>query len=546
MNCGMAEIKRSRSPSPGSATKNTRKSRTEQEAVALFVFRRDLRVVDNTGLQALVDEAAKQKLNVLPAFFFNPIQCDKNKNQYFGDNFFQFFCQTLEDLDGSTQLNNHLVCLRGSDTECLEQIRKCGYDVTLLGYNEDYTPFAQVRDRLLSDYADEQGMTCVVGKQDYSLRPLDAVISGSDKPYSVFTPFFNTFLSKHASKVAKPIETNVKRIQSMLVEQPKKYFEKYLVDPSQLYTQNKQIAEEGGRTAGLKRLAKVKSMKKYAEERDCIAHDATSHLSPYMKCGAVSVREVWHTSVQHLGRNHAFTRQLAWREFYAMLLFHHTRLAKGQLNAFIGQTDIVAATRPQKNSPFQEKYENFRWNWKPAHFDAFREGRTGVPIVDAAVRCVTATGWCHNRSRLIISNFAVKVLGIDWRECERWFATVAVDYDVANNNGGWLWSSGQGADAQPYFRTFNPFRQAERFDPDCEFIYKWVPELKGVPPEVVHSWENYCAKLEQQNKKAGKSKTSSKRKAEEYDTSYPAPIVDIKEAKAAVIQKFASYASKRK
>ena len=188
MNCGMAEIKRSRSPSPGSATKNTRKSRTEQEAVALFVFRRDLRVVDNTGLQALVDEAAKQKLNVLPAFFFNPIQCDKNKNQYFGDNFFQFFCQTLEDLDGSTQLNNHLVCLRGSDTECLEQIRKCGYDVTLLGYNEDYTPFAQVRDRLLSDYADEQGMTCVVGKQDYSLRPLDAVIRGPTSPTASSRP----------------------------------------------------------------------------------------------------------------------------------------------------------------------------------------------------------------------------------------------------------------------------------------------------------------------------------------------------------------------
>lgn len=540
----MTEVKRSRSPSPGSAQK-AKKSRADAEEVALFLFRRDLRVVDNTGLQGLVEEAAKRSISILPAFFFNPIQCDKKKNPYFGDNFFQFFCQSLEDLDSASQLNKHLVCLRGTDTECLEQIRKCGYNVTVLGYNEDFTPFAHARDQLLSTYADEQGITCVVGKQDYTLRPLDEVVSGSEKPYSVFTPFFNKFLSDHASKVEKPIQTNVKRIQSMLVGQPKKYFEKYLIDPAQLYTHNSKIAEVGGRAEGLKRLAKVKTLKKYADVRDDIAHDQTSHLSPYMKCGTVSMREVWEVSTQSLGKSHPFTRQLMWREFYAMLLFNHPRLAQGQLNAFIGQKEIVATKQPKKNAPFQAKYDTFNWKWKSQHFDAFREGRTGVPIVDAAVRCVTATGWCHNRCRLTISNFAVKVLAIDWRECEKWFATVAVDYDVANNNGGWLWSSGQGADPQPYFRTFNPFRQAERFDPDCEFIYTWVPELKGVPPEVVHSWEDYCAKLDKQKKGGKQKKGAGKKTVEAYETSYPAPIVNIKEGKMAVIEQFKSHSTKK-
>jgi deoxyribodipyrimidine photo-lyase len=543
MKDAMSEGKRSRSPSAARAEVG-KKARTELEKVALFIFRRDLRVVDNTGLQALADVASKRDLRILPVFFFNPIQCDKVKNKYFGENFFQFFCQSLEDLDSPSQLNRHLVCLRGTDVECLEQIRKCGYDVTLLGYNKDYTPFAQSRDLLLSNYADENSMTCVTGKEEYSLRPLDEVVNGQGKPYSVFTPFFNMFLSTHAAKVAKPIETDVKRIESMLVRQPQKHFEKFLVDPAQLYTHNSKIVEKGGRAEGLKRLAAVKSMKNYGDVRNDIAHDQTSHLSPYMKCGNVSVREVWHTAVKHLGRSHPFTRQLAWREFYAMLLYNHPRLAQGQLNAFIGQKEVVKTTRPQVNTPFQEKYLDFKWSWKTAHFDAFREGRTGVPIVDAAVRCVTATGWCHNRCRLIISNFAVKVLEIDWRECERWFATVAIDYDVANNNGGWLWSSGQGADAQPFFRTFNPFRQAQRFDPDCAFIYKWVPELKEVPPEVVHEWDDYCAKLGQQ--KSGKATGPRKGKVTAYATSYPAPIVDIKAAKKEVIDKFYAHTKKRK
>ncbi|TPP53818.1 FAD binding domain of DNA photolyase family protein [Leishmania donovani] len=531
---------RSRSSSTGSAAAEKR-SHTVREEVALFLFRRDLRVVDNTGLQALCDEAARRSIPVLPAFFFNPIQCDKKRNPYFGDAFFQFFCESLIDLDGAAQLNGGLVCLRGSDEDCLQRIRDSGYEVKVLGFNEDYTPFALARDRLLRAYADKQGIVCVTGPHDYSLRPLDEVVKNSEQPYSVFTPFYNKFTAEHAHRVAVPLLVNVSKVQSMLVSQPKKRMEHHLVDPALVYAHMPQVQDHGGRTEGLKRLACVERLKQYADARDDIAGDRTSHLSPHMKCGTVSTREVWHASVRALGTGHPFTRQLVWREFYAMLAFTRPRLLQGQLNSFIGQQDIVKATQPKQNAPFQPSYDNFKWSWKAEHFEAFKEGRTGVPLVDAAVRCLTATGWCHNRCRLVISNFAVKVLGIDWRECERWFATVAVDYDAANNNGGWLWSSGQGADAQPYFRTFNAFRQSERFDPDCKFIFQWVPELAKVPPSVVHHWEGYCARARGKATVTHSRKRNGQGNAEEYSTSYPAPIVDIKAATKAVVEEFKKY-----
>ncbi|KAG5469316.1 hypothetical protein LSCM1_02531 [Leishmania martiniquensis] len=539
-------MKRSRSRSPPSSSVAAEKRPSlEREEVALFLFRRDLRVADNTGLHALCEEAALRSISVLPAFFFNPTQCDKTKNSYFGDAFFQFFCESLDDLDGTEQLNGGLVCLRGSDEECLRHIRESGYDVKVIGFNEDYTPFALVRDQLLRDYAGKQGIACVTGPHDYSLRPLNAVVKDSDQPYSVFTPFYNRFTAEHARHVPRPLPENVTTVQAMLASQPKKRLHRHLVSPSRLYTRMPQVEDRGGRTEGLKRLAYVGRLKNYADVRDDIAGEHTSHLSPHMKCGTVSTREVWHASVQALGLGHPFTRQLVWREFYAMLAFTHPRLLQGQLNSFIGRTDTVKATQPKQNAPFQTVYDNYTWSWKAEHFEAFKEGRTGVPLVDAAVRCLTSTGWCHNRCRLVISNFAVKVLGIDWRECERWFATVAVDYDAANNNGGWLWSSGQGADAQPYFRTFNAFRQSERFDAECNFIFKWVPELAKVPPSVVHKWDEYCAKGRGRATAASPTKRAGKDGAERYPTSYPAPIVDSKAATKAIMEKYKTYLKSR-
>lgn len=529
-------------------------------SVALFIFRRDLRITDNTGLKALCDAAARRSLPVLPVFFFNPVQCDKSRNPYFGAAFFQFFCESLQDLNGPKQLNGRLACLRGGDVECITQIEQCGFTVQMLGYNEDFTPFALTRDERLSNYAAERRIPCVTGSHDYTLLPLDAVVNGSGQPYSVFTPFSHRLLAEHATAIAPPL-TNDDAIDvvSTFYADAATHLKELLVDPATLCIADAARTEAGGRTAGLHRLSQVPHMRHYEEERNSIADDRTSHLSPHLKCGTISIREVWYASVTSLGLHHAFTRQLIWREFYAMLAFEHPRLLQGQLNAFAEKEDGAEAKKsaasPQVNAPYLAKYNNFAWKWDPAHFEAFRSGQTGVPLVDAAVRCLTATGWCHNRCRMVIANFAVKVLSIDWRECERWYATVAVDYDVANNNGGWLWSSGQGADAQPYFRTFNPFRQSERFDPDGAFIFKWVPELRSVPPRIVHNWDAYCEKQARasQNKrtplkKRGKTKDAPPTAGEKkqsgdvgWDTTYPPPIVDIKARTKAVIEKFKAY-----
>ncbi|KAG5495006.1 hypothetical protein JKF63_02058 [Porcisia hertigi] len=543
----MSIRKHSRSPSQSPDSAAVAKTlRVEREEVALFLFRRDLRVADNTGLQALCDEAERRSISILPAFFFNPNQCDKEKNPYFGDAFFQFFCESLVDLDGAEQLNGGLVCLRGSDEECLQRIRDSGYEVKVIGFNEDYTPFALARDELLRDYADKHGVVCVTGSNEYSLRPLGEVVSGTGQPYSVFTHFYNKFIAEHARAVAEPLPGSVKRTLSMMVSEPKKALKHHLVNPAQLYTHMPRLQDRGGRAEGLRRLAYVENLRNYADVRNDIVGDHTSHLSPHLKCGTVSSREVWHASVRALGVGHTFTRQLVWREFFAMLAFTHPRLLQGQLNSFASQTGIVKAPQLKQNAPFQPLYDNYKWRWREEHFEAFKRGCTGVPLVDAAVRCLTATGWCHNRCRLVISNFAVKVLGIDWREGERWFATMAVDYDVANNNGGWLWSSGQGADAQPFFRTFNPFRQSERYDPDCKFIFQWVPELVKVPPSVVHKWDEYCTKGSSKAGGASPRQRCSKGTAQKYPTSYPAPIVDTKASTKAIIQEFQSYRQSKK
>uniref|UniRef100_A0A0A9ZFL0 Deoxyribodipyrimidine photo-lyase n=1 Tax=Lygus hesperus TaxID=30085 RepID=A0A0A9ZFL0_LYGHE len=376
-------------------------------------------------------------------------------------------CQSLHDLD-EKQLNGRLVCLRGSDEQCLKQISKSGLQLSIIGFNCDYTPFAMVRDERMEQYCIQHNIECVKSKFDYTLLPLDSVMNGSDQPYSMFTPFYNKLMSEHASKIQR-VDTTPFHVDRMFFENGKKYLAKYIIDPISLMngstTSNTgaslvRSTEAGGRAEGLKKITGIKTMIDYKQVRDFLGRDKTSHLSPHLKFGTVSIREAWHTAVQALGSDHALVRQFVWREFYSMLIYHHPRLVQGQLNVFRATKD----EKPKLNAPFQAKFDKFKWKWDSKHYELFKQGQTGVPLVDAAVRCLNATGWCHNRARLVAGSFLVKVLGVDWREGERWYATVAVDYDVANNSGGWLWVSGQGADAQPFFRMFNPYRQSQKFD----------------------------------------------------------------------------------
>nr|CCC52030.1 putative deoxyribodipyrimidine photolyase [Trypanosoma vivax Y486] len=541
--------------------------------VSVFIFRRDFRLVDNTGLMILLKAAAGQLLPIIPLFLFNPMQCDPDKNPYFGRACFEFLCQSLQHLD-NVQLGGRLLCLRGSDEKCLDIIRAAGYEIRMLGFNRDITPFARARDTRLEKWCAQHDVLCVTSRGDYTLLPTDRVVSSTGSHYCVFTPFYRAVMQEHFSAISEPDLTCIAVEDVFTTLQVKRDVEMYLrrqadacssgcsksdvqyVNIDDTFTPCEGRVDVGGRDEGLRCLARVAQLNDYAVVRDDIPGDKTTHLSPHLKFGTVSIREVMQFSAKHLGKSHAFTRQLIWREFYAMLLFHNPRLTQGQLTVESASGDAMKPRgTPMVNEPFLQKYKNFRWSWDEEEFLAFKAGRTGFPLVDAAVRCLTRTGWCHNRCRMLIANFLVKVLFVDWREGERWYAQMAVDYDVANNNGGWLWSAGQGADAQPYFRTFNPFRQSAQHDPQAVFIKRWVPELRDVPAKVIHSWDIYCSKSAAG--KVGKlpdakAQPSGSRKMqrgpalsgskEEYaHVAYPNPIVDVKQRTKWVIEQFKSH-----
>jgi deoxyribodipyrimidine photo-lyase len=208
-------------------------------------------------------------------------------------------------------------------------------------------------------------------------------------------------------------------------------------------------------------------LKDYQVKRDIPSLDATSHLSSHHKFGTVSIREVYHAAVKHLGRDHTLVQELHWRDFFTHIA-HHFPYVFGQ--------------------SFDDRYEQLPWSQDQKRFKAWCDGLTGFPIVDAGMRQLNTTGFMHNRVRMITASFLVKDLHIDWKWGERYFASKLVDYDPAVNNGNWQWAASTGCDHQPYFRIFNPWLQQKRFDPECLYIKKWVEELKDVPVPVIHSW----------------------------------------------------------
>lgn len=601
----------SRSPSTSSSSSSSSQERTGRDrlpvAVAAFIFRRDFRVTDNLAFLSLYEAAKKASLPILPLFFFNPRQADADKNPYFGAASFQFLCESLVDLNDH-QLGGKLVCLRGSDMECLNAIEKEKVQIRMLGYNADFTPFARLRDRHLRSHCVSKSVEVYTTMADFSLvGSFEAVMTGTagDQPYSVFTPFYRRLMADITSKKctvspvqpAPPTAALQQQIwpdgPSRLGVQGRRRRRVPPIDPALAFTPMPHVTDHGGRARGLPLLQHMAQYTHYGDERDDIPGDHTTHWSPHLKFGTISIRECWHAVKAAHGTSHALARQLIWREFYSMLLYHHPQLVAGQLSSPSDDTfalqkggmeekgktitkrsvkkmknesdgkeegeqheeeeeekdgALPTSTECKQNEPFQRKYLHFQWEWKPEHLEAFKAGRTGVPLVDASVRCLTRTGWCPNRCRMIIANYLVKTLGVDWREGEKWYATLAVDYDVANNSGGWLWSSGQGADAQPFFRTFNPFRQSERFDKNGVFIRRWVPELAKVSTPVLHHWEEHClavlsstSKATSASAKPVKQSPTEKKEVEDALKVYLAPIVPTRLSTLAVIDSFKKY-----
>lgn len=420
----------------------------------LFLFRRDFRLYDNMGLNALsqtVDE-------ILPVFILNPAQLKPSNNPYFSHHCVQFMVESLSELDQmlQSQHQSQLVLLYGKIIKVLSKLHRM-YPFETLALNRDYTPFSIERDRLIEEWCLKKGIT-FLSQEDGTLLPIGSVRTGADTIYKVFTPFFHAASIRPTPKPTRitPTVSFARFSSSWSVSKMKS-----------LYKSNPDAAVQGGRSHALKILDHLTSFKKYNEQRDTPAIPSTQ-LSAYLKFGCISIREFKEAVVKHLGTSNDLFKQCYWREFYYNIAFAFPHVF---------------------GHPFKEKYATLKWKNNSDWFQCWKEGMTGFPFIDAGMRELHTTGFMHNRLRMAVSMFLTKDLLIDWRWGEQYFATQLIDYDPCQNNGGWQWSASTGTDSQPYFRIFNPNTMAKRLDPEATYIKQWIPELNNVPAADLFQWE---------------------------------------------------------
>ncbi|MDP1879685.1 MAG: deoxyribodipyrimidine photo-lyase [Parachlamydiaceae bacterium] len=446
----------------------------------LFLFRRDLRIEDNTGLQFALQNAKE----VIPSFIFTPEQV--THNSFRSDRCVQFMIESLKDLSRSlNSINKKLYLFYGTNEKIVEDcIKKLNIDGVAV--NADYTPYSIQRDQKIEAICKKLDVP-FYSFEDALLQPIDECLKKDGSPYTIFTPYY-----RNASKllVKKPILTTQLNFYSSPITfaEDESVFEKVLSNTS--------FQQNGGRTACLERLKQLHKLSNYSIQRDFPAKNYSTHLSPHLKFGTCSVREIYYEIMDQLGKESELLRSLYWRDFFSTISYYFPHVFTGA---------------------FKEKFQSLSWKNSKNDFKIWCEGLTGFPIVDAGMRELNQTGYMHNRVRMIVASFLVKDLYINWQWGEKYFAQKLIDYDPAINNGNWQWAAGTGCDAQPYFRVFNPWTQGLKFDCDCEYIKQWVPELKPFSPKVIHEWH-----LEKNHSQS---------------STYPKPIVDHQIA-SAQIRKF--------
>ncbi|MEI6055066.1 MAG: deoxyribodipyrimidine photo-lyase [Lentisphaerota bacterium] len=418
---------------------------------SLFIFRRDLRLEDNTALIA----ALKESQSVIPAFIFDPKQADKAQNQYFSENAFGFMIESLKDLDARLKcIGSHLYIFHGLSEEVISELIS-KESITAVYINKDYTPFSRKRDIEIRTLC--QRNTIAFNEfADALINEPQSALKKDNSPYTIFTPFW-----KNASKipVKRPELNRLKNYCAQAIS-----LEKHLLE----YKDNS-LRLKGGRANAFKLLEDVSSLESYVPDRDYPGIKGTSGLSAHLKFGTVSIREAYYGIADKLDVEHPLLRQFYWRDFFYHIAYHFPKV--------FGKS-------------FHEKYEKVKWDYDTEKFSAWCEGKTGYPIVDAGMRELNSTGSMHNRVRIIAASFLTKDLHLDWRSGKKYFAHKLTDYDPSLNNGNWQWAASTGCDAQPYFRIFNPWNQQQKYDPECTYIKKWIPELRNLSPKQIHDSEH--------------------------------------------------------
>ncbi len=438
------------------------------KSVGIHVFRRDLRLEDNTALNTLAQAVDE----VLPVFIFDERQV--GEHPYRSGPGLQMLGESLVDLDRALQQKGAVLHVRtGIAEEVLETLIK-EVQPSALSYNKDYTPFAQMRDSAIDALCKKHEVS-VIAEHDVTLHAPGTIVTKEGKPYSVYTHYRVAL-----EALSIPLPTKLPSTVSF-VTHPQGVAIDVVV--SQLIPIKQTLRVAGGRTHAKELLKKLPHKSAYAQERDFPAIDATSLLSAHIKFGTLSIREIYHYATLHMPTPTTFLRELLWHDFF---------------------TTVAALAPHVYTGAYKSTFDALEWNTDELQFEKWKKGETGFPIVDAGMRELAQTGYMHNRVRMIVASFLIKDLHINWQWGERHFAQMLTDYDPAVNNGNWQWVAGTGCDASPWFRIFNPWLQQEKFDSECVYIKKWVPELAVLSPKEIHDPEAAARRL----------------------TGYPAPMCD--------------------
>jgi len=405
-----------------------------KRSISVFWFRRDLRLGDNAGLY----HALKENETILPIFIFDSTILNALEDKF--DRRVDFIHQCVSDLEKQLiEFNSSIRVFHSTPLHAFQELSK-EYTIKNVYTNHDYESYAKERDEEMKKFLLSIGCGFKTFK-DQVIFEKDEVTKDDGKPYTVFTPYSRKWKSKLNAFYYKPFPTE-------------KYFKSLLkTTPFGIPSLEELGFKKTDLTFTRPTSINKKLLENYKDNRDFPAIHGTSRLSMHLRFGTVSVRKLVRTC---LNVSETWLNELIWREFYMMILWHFPHAEK---------------------KSFKKEYDQINWRNNEKEFALWCEGKTGFPIVDAGMRELNTTGFMHNRVRMIVSGFLVKDLLIDWRWGEAYFAQKLNDFDLSANNGGWQWAAGSGCDAAPYFRIFNPTSQQEKFDPEFEYIKKWVPEF---------------------------------------------------------------------
>ena len=475
----------------------------------LHWHRRDLRISDNLGLGVADGHGPSTDEETISLFVFDPavLEHAAPPRMAFVLDAISALREAYREHDGT------LLLARGSPHDVVPAVARAA-GVDRVTWCADYSGLARERDGAVKDALEGAGIEASAVHDAVHHRP-GSITTGEGTPYKVFTYFSRKW---HDREKRDPVDApGADHLATLDLDELRDSIESdfLLVDLPTLsslgFDEPEGTIPPADADSARERLERFCSgdIYQYAECRDYPAEECTSRLSPHLRFGTLGIRMVWEATEEAYADAASeterdsvseFQDQLAWREFYTQVLWD--------------RPDVVTKNYRQYERPIE-------WNIDEEALQAWKDGQTGYPVVDAGMRQLRAEAYMHNRVRMVVASFLTKDLLLDWREGYDWFRQKLVDHDTANDNGGWQWAASTGTDAQPYFRVFNPMTQGERFDPDAEYIRKYVTELKGVPAETIHAWDDLDAGARRM-----------------HAPEYPAPIVDHSERREEAIAMF--------